>query len=161
MTFPRSVVCLALFCAGCVTADLPDRKPVRGYGLSKGLEQKLDLGRPLSRDEVVQLSRRGMSADEIVGYLRRGGGVYRLSENDRGALLEKGVDPAVVDYLFSTVSIPKLKYGRASTPAARASSISGSQLYQRGEEVPSSGLEPNQVVTQRPEVVGQGVVTGQ
>jgi hypothetical protein len=49
--------------------------------------------------EVVELSRHGVEAEVIVEKMRRGGTIYLLSDEQRGALRTLGVTPVVIAYM--------------------------------------------------------------
>jgi hypothetical protein len=56
----------------------------------------------LSAEQVVDLSKVGKSADEIITKIRETGTVYFLKSGQVRELLDKGVEETVVDYMLET-----------------------------------------------------------
>ena len=57
---------------------------------------------PMTLDQVVQLSKEGKSADDIINRLSESRTVFALSGSGYAKLREQGVDDAVLDYIQRT-----------------------------------------------------------
>lgn len=57
---------------------------------------------PPTPDQVVEMSKAGKSADEIIQLMQDSGAIYRLSASQLSALRDKGVPDAVIDYMQQT-----------------------------------------------------------
>jgi hypothetical protein len=75
--------------------------------------------RPLTQEQVVELTRQGVPPEEIVQRMDASGAVYELRSNDVRCLQLAGVDDRVIDYMLDT---PRL-----------ARSVSRSLWYRHGQ----------------------------
>ncbi len=57
---------------------------------------------PLTVDEVVQLSKQGVPADQIIKRMKASGAVYELPASRLAKLHNRGVPDQVIDYMNST-----------------------------------------------------------
>jgi hypothetical protein len=58
--------------------------------------------KPVTVDQVLQMGRQGMSADEVVRQMKASGTVYRLKASQLAELKAQGVPDAVIDYMQQT-----------------------------------------------------------
>lgn len=72
---------------------------------------------PLSLDEVVALSKQGVSPEALITRIDASGARYRLSAADVISLNERGVPLRVIDYLLAPDRYPPV--GKAEEPAQR------------------------------------------
>lgn len=77
------VLACAWFNAGCVTTRQPKPPPV-------------------TVPQVVEMSRQGVTPDDIIARMRASGTVYRLSAAQMVALQHQGVSTTVLDYMQQT-----------------------------------------------------------
>ncbi len=61
-----------------------------------------EVPRPVRVPEIVELSKGGMPADEIIAKMRASGTVYRMTASQLADLQQQGVAGAVVDYMQQT-----------------------------------------------------------
>ena len=57
---------------------------------------------PLTAEQVVELSKRGQSVDEIIGKIQETGTIYYLKSGQVRELLDRGVEEPVVDFMLET-----------------------------------------------------------
>jgi hypothetical protein len=57
---------------------------------------------PLTVSQIVEMSKGGVPADEIIERMRDSGAVYRLKASELARLHEEGVPDAVIDYMQET-----------------------------------------------------------
>jgi hypothetical protein len=102
-------------------ASLPSVARIRGRGLLlPGIALALVLSacagmprrwsHPVTVSEVVFLSQAGVSPDDIIAKMKRGGTVYVLGDADAKALRKKGVTPMVLGYMQQTYVSAARKY---------------------------------------------------
>jgi hypothetical protein len=54
---------------------------------------------PVTVREIVLLSRHGVPPEQIIGKMRRGGTIYKLSDAQYAAIRKQGVTPGVISYM--------------------------------------------------------------
>jgi hypothetical protein len=110
----RVLICLLLAVAlsGCATLNHRDRNFLLDHGVSGALYDKMSNHEPLTVDEIIVLSQKGVPGWFIVHYLRPTYYVYKLSVQDLRALRQARVDEGVVHYLLATPGM----YSPASVP---------------------------------------------
>lgn len=91
-----SVVLAGALLTGCAT-----------YRETSAPTPTASLPRPLSLDEIREMSAKGVSDATILAALRASRAVYQLSAQDISALQEAGVSQAVIDYLLKTPELYK------------------------------------------------------
>ena len=92
--------------ASCVT---PEQRAVRrgyieefrAYGLPRQLMSQIENTDPLSPEDIVILSQRGVPAGLIIAHLGKAPVPYRLSLGDISRLRAQGVDDRVIDYMLT------------------------------------------------------------
>ena len=103
MKLSRIALSAAFFTlAGCMTLSVPDQSVLREHRVSEYLYQGMLRYQTLSLSNVVELSRKRLSSEFIIEYLRATGAVYRLGTADVKRLRAAGVSRDVTDYLVST-----------------------------------------------------------
>ena len=96
------LIALAFVFAGCAPLNHRDRDFLQGRGLSGTLHGKMMHHEPLTLDDIIELSQKGVPGPFIVHYLQPTYFVYKLSSNDAARLRKAGVEEGVVRYLAAT-----------------------------------------------------------
>ena len=78
-----AIAAAVLFCGGCAMLGMQTAKPV-------------------TVPQVVQMSKAGFSADEIIRQMKASGTVYRLQASQLAKLKEDGVADAVINHMQQT-----------------------------------------------------------
>jgi hypothetical protein len=94
-----STLLATLFVAGCSTFNEAELGTIQRSGVSPQLVTKMQDGRPLKPEDVIELSRRGVSDGYILRQIDDAGIDYLLSPDDLKKLQRAGVSPAVLDAL--------------------------------------------------------------
>jgi hypothetical protein len=101
---PRPLILLLLVAfafTGC-TLYRRDRELLQDHHISGALYDKMMRHEPLTLDEIIELSHRGVPGPFIVHYLRPTYYVYKLDANDVARLKQSGVPEGVTHYLLAT-----------------------------------------------------------
>lgn len=101
-TLPLLVCAGALALSGCASLSDKDRAVLERQRVPARLQDRMEDGRSLALEEVIELSRRGVPAETIVRYMRGTTRVYRLDSTDVTRLQKAGVKPPVIDYMLAT-----------------------------------------------------------
>lgn len=107
---PLVLGCALLLVGGCATLSDTDRTALQRQRVPAELQERMDSGSPLELAEIIELSRRGVSPELIIRYLRSTGRVYSLTSYDVVKLRDAGVRPGVVDYMLSTPALYAPRY---------------------------------------------------
>jgi hypothetical protein len=91
-----------LLFAGCETVNQQDRAVLRAHNVPGDVFDKMLYGDPLSVDDVIVLSQRGVPNGLIVHYLDETDVVYRLSKAEVKRLRAAGVSERVIGFMLST-----------------------------------------------------------
>jgi hypothetical protein len=86
---------------GCIL-NRRDRNYVQGLGVSASVQAKMSHHEPLSLDDIIEMSQKGVSAGFIIHYLQPTYAVYKLSAEDVARLRQSGVRDDVIRYLSAT-----------------------------------------------------------
>ena len=97
-----ALLSLTLALTGCATLSHRDRDLLRDHGVSSAVYEKMSHHEPLTLDDIIELSHRGVPGPFIVHYLRPTYVVYKLTPADTDRLRQQGVAEGVVRYLLST-----------------------------------------------------------
>jgi hypothetical protein len=100
--FMPVLVASALIVSGCATLNDRDRFVLQRQGISGPVYEKMLHHEPLSLDDIIYLSQRGVPGPYIVHYLRPTYAVYKLSAGDVVRLQRAGVSEGVIRYLAAT-----------------------------------------------------------
>ena len=101
---PRPLILLllvALAFTGC-TLYRRDRELLQDHHISGALYDKMMRHEPLTLDEIIELSHRGVPGPFIVHYLQPTYYVYKLDANDVARLKQSGGPEGVTRYLLAT-----------------------------------------------------------
>jgi hypothetical protein len=99
----RYIVLLMLLLAGCASSPQQVSPPKIQRISPEELERIMPKPVPtVSLDEIVRLSRAGAPPPAIVEKIRQSGSTYSLAPSQMIDLSHKGVDSAVLDYLFTS-----------------------------------------------------------
>ncbi|MGD2169719.1 MAG: glycine zipper domain-containing protein [Chlamydiota bacterium] len=63
---------------------------------------RMDEGRPLTINDVIQLSEGGVSDETILGYMRQTGARYKLNQSQIRRMQNAGVSQRVINYMIDT-----------------------------------------------------------
>lgn len=96
------VLVLAFALTGCVTLYRRDRQFLQDHHITGALYDKMSRHEPLTLDEIIDLSQRGVPGPFIVHYLRPTYYVYKLNTDDVARLKQSGVPEGVIHYLLAT-----------------------------------------------------------
>ena len=97
------LVASALVLTGCATLNDRDRVVLQQQGVAGPVYEKMLHHEPLSLDDIIYLSQRGVPGPYIVYYLRPTYAVYKLTTGDVVRLRKTGVSEGVIRYLVATV----------------------------------------------------------
>jgi len=102
---PRCLLLLLPFVllGGCAT-DLTRRDAIGNPQVARMSAEELARATPSpapvpTREDIVQMSRRGVPAAQIIERIKAGGGRYPLTPEELEGLRARGVDQAVLDHL--------------------------------------------------------------
>jgi hypothetical protein len=113
---PRSfllLLVLGLALSGCVTLNSRDRHFLESRGVTSGpIYDKMMHHEPLTADEIVELTQRGVPGRFLVHYLQPTYQVYKLSAGDVMRLRQAHAEEGLIRYLQSTPGM----YSPASIP---------------------------------------------
>lgn len=98
--------------SGCATLNERELATLERQRVPARLQDRMEDGRALTTDDVIELSRRRVSPDLTIRYLRRTNRIYRLNSREVARLQKARVDPQVIDYMLATPAI----YARAYDP---------------------------------------------
>lgn len=76
-----------------------DRQELRSHNVPSSLYDEMVLRVPISLDDIVVLSKCGVSKDFIFRYVDTSGRSYDLTDDDVARLAREGVDPEVIRHL--------------------------------------------------------------
>jgi hypothetical protein len=94
---------LTLALAGCTTLNHRDVAFLESHGVKSGpVYEKMMHHEPLTLDDIIELSHRGVPGPFIVHYLRPTYAVYNLSSGDVARLRQAMVPEGVIRYLAAT-----------------------------------------------------------
>jgi hypothetical protein len=96
------VLLAALFLAGCGTVNQEDRAVLQAHAVPPDVFDKMLYGDPLSLDDVIVLSQRGVPPGLIIHYMYKVDTVYVLGKSDVKRLRAAGVNEQVIAYMLST-----------------------------------------------------------
>ena len=102
--------CALLLLGGCVTLSDADHAALQQHRVPPALQERMDRGISLELADIIDLSRRGLSPEFILRYLRSTGRVYSLSSYDVVKLRDAGVRPAVIDFMLATPGLYGQRY---------------------------------------------------
>jgi len=88
--------------SGCTTLSTRDRNLLQDHGVSAAVYNKMSHHEPLTLDDIIELSHRGVPGAFIVHYLQPTYVVYKLSPDDATRLRQQGVAEGVMRYLLAT-----------------------------------------------------------
>ena len=100
----RPLLALALLCAGltgCSTFTKPELAQVRQSGVSPAVVGKFEHSSELRPDEIIQLTKRGVSDDLIIRQIQDAGVDYVVTADDVKRLRRAHVSRPVMDALFA------------------------------------------------------------
>src|SRR5438128_9405252 len=92
----------AFLLCGCADLSRYDRSVLEQHRVSPALYEKMTHRDPLTLEDIVELSKRGLPASFIVHYLHSTSQVYQLTTDDVLQLKRAGVANEVIDYLLPT-----------------------------------------------------------
>jgi hypothetical protein len=100
-----TVICSAVLLAGCATTDTTNKPSINNKieRISDAELEKL-IPKPapnLELAQLVQLSRSGMSADDLIARIQQSGTHYALLPSEVIELNKQGLDSKVLDYLYN------------------------------------------------------------
>ena len=107
-----ALLTLTVALAGCTTLNHRDRNFLESSGVTRPVYDKMMHHEPLTLDDIITLTRKGIPGAFIVHYLRPTYFVYKLSANDAARLRQAGVAEGVIRYLATTPAL----YSPASVP---------------------------------------------
>jgi hypothetical protein len=93
---------LAFALTGCTTLNRRDQHLLDSYGISGPTYDRMRHHEPLTLDDIIYLSQRGVPGPFIVHYLRPTYAVYNLSGSDVARLRQAKVEEGVIRYLQAT-----------------------------------------------------------
>jgi len=97
------LVSVALVLAGCVTPrQREDASVAARSGADERLQRKIERGRRLSLDDVIELSREGVSDSVIERAVNRSWSNYHLKKDDIDRLENAGVSSDVIDAMLDS-----------------------------------------------------------
>jgi len=102
------LVLIALLLAGCETVNRQDRAVLRAHAVPQDVYDRMVYGDPLSPDDVIALSQRGIPSSLILHYMYETDSTYHLRKADVKRLRAAGVREEVISYMQSTAP----PYGR-------------------------------------------------
>jgi len=103
--FLLASVVLTFAFAACAPLNHRDRNFLQGRGISPALHEKMVHHEPLTVDEIIELSQKGVPGRFIVHYLQPTYFVYKLHPSDVDQMRKAGVEDGVIRYLASTPSM--------------------------------------------------------
>ena len=106
------VVAVVVCFSACASLGHRDQDYLRDRGISGSVFEKMRHHEPLTLDEIIALSQRGVSGPFLVHYLRPTYAVYKLSPADMTRLRQARVDEGLIRYLASTPAM----FSPASVP---------------------------------------------
>jgi hypothetical protein len=116
------ILLIPLLLPGCETPpSRGDRQALREHNTPPGIYDKMTEDEPLSVDDIIVLSRRGVPADVINRYLGENYALYRLRIADIERMRAAGVSEAVISYMLYLAPPygPIDSYQGAAYPQAR------------------------------------------
>jgi len=93
---------IPIFLAGCQTINQQDRTVLRAHNVPQDVFDRMLYGDPLSLDDVIALSQRGVPPGLIIHYMDETDTAYRLRKADVKHLRAAGVSEQVIAYMLST-----------------------------------------------------------
>ena len=107
-----------LLLAACAPSEeqQTDYNAVQRSGVSPAIYDKMVHDDPLSINDVISLSRAGVSDGVIVRYIRDHGTIYALNSEDIDHLHQAGVSPSVVDFMVRSGDPGYYPYGPGPGP---------------------------------------------
>ena len=84
---------------GCATFTDAELGQIRQHGVAPALVGKMEKGRVLTPQDVIELTRRGVPDNFIIRQIQETGVDYILNRNDVKVLQKAKVSPAVLDAL--------------------------------------------------------------
>jgi len=93
---------IAFVLAGCGTINQQDREVLKAHEVPPDVYDKMLYGDPLSLDDVIVLSQRGVPPGLIIHYMREMDLVYYLHKPQVNQLRTADVDESVIAYMLST-----------------------------------------------------------
>lgn len=98
-----ALVVLTYLIAGCATSSQLNTPPQIDRISPEALEQMLPQPHPvLSLDEIVSLSKQGVSHEEIIQKIKASDSSYELTPSQSVDLSNQGVDKKVLDYIHTS-----------------------------------------------------------
>jgi len=115
-TIAMTVIFSAVLLAGCATTDT-NNKSSENNKIERISDAELDklIPKPvpnLELSQLVELSRSGMSADDLIARIQQSGTHYALLPSEVIALNKQGLESKVLDYLY-TAQLQALRDGVA------------------------------------------------
>ncbi len=100
-----TTLCSAVLLTACATTELNNKSPENNKieRISDAELEKL-IPKPvpnLELAQIVELSKSGMSADELIARIQQSGSHYALLPSEVIALNKQGLDSKVLDYLYN------------------------------------------------------------
>ncbi|MDR3405616.1 MAG: hypothetical protein P4L99_24180 [Chthoniobacter sp.] len=108
-----ALLTLTLALTGCATLSHRDRDLLQDHGVSSAVYEKMSHHEPITLDDIIELSHRGVPGPFIVHYLRPTYVVYKLTPADTDRLRQQGVAEGVIRYLAATPAM----FSPGSVPA--------------------------------------------
>lgn len=103
MKAPLCLACAAfVLLAGCATPQPSSPAYLRVLaqkGVNPGTYTRISHGRVLTYDDVVDLVKKGVPGEKIVGYLKATRAPYRFTQKQINGLINAGADATLVNYL--------------------------------------------------------------
>src|SRR5690349_5610681 len=96
-----SLLSLGLLLTGCATFNHTELGIIRGSGVSGRVYNKMEDGRPLRPEDVIELTRRHVPERYIVRQIEDVGVDYALTRDDYKRLQKAGVSRGVIDALIA------------------------------------------------------------
>lgn len=106
------LLCLSLALCSCATLYHRDRALLESHRVTGALYDKMMHHEPLTLDDIVALSRKGVPGPFIVHYLQPTYTVFKLTPGDVVRLRQAKVEDGVIRYLLATPSL----YSPSSVP---------------------------------------------
>jgi len=97
-------LCPLVLLTACGLSDQQkaDYDSVQRAGVNSGVYDKMVHDDPLSPNDIISLSRKGVSDGVIIRYIRDHGTIYSLTSSEVTNLRKSGVSESVVDYMLRT-----------------------------------------------------------
>lgn len=96
------LLAVAFSCGGCANSGLQDRHVLETRGVSSDICERVSRRDPLTLDDIIELSQKGVPGPFIIHCLKPTDYDYHLSYVDAVRLQQSGVSEDVIRYLTAT-----------------------------------------------------------